>query len=57
MFGFDRGRTISTQSATAIASAAVAFGQEDDITVVTIERVANRETSFAEARAPMSAPA
>ncbi|MGA9584829.1 MAG: PP2C family protein-serine/threonine phosphatase [Terracidiphilus sp.] len=40
LFGFDRARIISTRSAAAIAAAAVEFGQEDDITVVTIERLA-----------------
>ena len=39
LFGFDRGRDISTQPAAAIADAAKAFGQEDDITVVSIQRV------------------
>jgi len=38
LFGFDRAKTISTQSAAAIVDAAVQFGQSDDITVVTIER-------------------
>jgi len=36
LFGFDRTRAISTQSAEAIAAAAQAFGQEDDITVLTL---------------------
>ncbi len=36
LFGFDRTRQISTQSAEAIAQAAQAFGQEDDITVLTV---------------------
>jgi len=40
LFGFDRARDISTQSATAIADAAVQFGQSDDITVLTIQRSA-----------------
>jgi phosphoserine phosphatase RsbU/P len=40
LFGFDRGREISTQPATAIVEAARQFGQQDDITVVTIERLA-----------------
>jgi phosphoserine phosphatase RsbU/P len=37
LFGFDRTQEISTQSAQAIADAAKAFGQEDDITVVTLQ--------------------
>ena len=40
LFGFDSTRAISTQSAAAIASAAQSFGQEDDITVLTIARTA-----------------
>jgi hypothetical protein len=40
LFGFDRARKMSLQSASAIADAARQFGQCDDITVVTIEREA-----------------
>ncbi|HEX4008046.1 MAG TPA: SpoIIE family protein phosphatase [Acidobacteriaceae bacterium] len=36
LFGFDRTRAISTQSAEQIAQAAQAHGQEDDITVLTL---------------------
>jgi Stage II sporulation protein E (SpoIIE) len=36
LFGFERARQISIQSAEAIAQAAQAFGQEDDITVLTL---------------------
>lgn len=39
LFGFDRTQAISGQSAAEIAQTAVQFGQSDDITVVTIERV------------------
>ena len=38
LFGFDRTRAISTESAEAIAAAARGFGQEDDITVLTLLR-------------------
>ena len=38
LFGFDRAKAISTEPAAAIAEAAQQFGQEDDITVVTVER-------------------
>jgi serine phosphatase RsbU (regulator of sigma subunit) len=38
LFGFDRARDLSSQPAAAIVEAAKQFGQEDDITVVTIER-------------------
>jgi phosphoserine phosphatase RsbU/P len=36
LFGFERTRAISMQSASSIASAAQAFGQEDDITVLIV---------------------
>lgn len=38
LFGFERTSVASTESAASIAQAALAFGQEDDITVVTILR-------------------
>ncbi len=38
LFGFDRTRSISRQTAEAIAAAARAYGQEDDITVLTLVR-------------------
>jgi Stage II sporulation protein E (SpoIIE) len=38
LFGFERSASLSTQHAEAIAEAAQAFGQEDDITVVTLAR-------------------
>ena len=40
LFGFDRARAISQASAAEIVEAAVNFGQSDDITVVTVERLA-----------------
>jgi hypothetical protein len=40
LFGFERARELSTRSAAEIADAARAFGQQDDITVVAISRVA-----------------
>jgi len=45
LFGFDRVRAISTETADAIVEKAVQFGQADDITVVTIKRLANSESS------------
>lgn len=39
LFGFDRTRSISAKSAERIADAAQEFGQEDDITVLTLARV------------------
>ena len=37
LFGFERTAAISNQSAHSIAQAAQAFGQEDDITVLTLQ--------------------
>lgn len=39
LFGFERSRQIATQPASAIVEAAKKFGQQDDITVVAIERI------------------
>ncbi len=57
LFGFDRARTISMQPAAAIVDAAVRFGQSDDITVVTIERLPTTESSDNVRNAPIHAPA
>jgi hypothetical protein len=40
LFGFERTADLSTQSAEKVAQAAQAFGQEDDITVLTLQRSA-----------------
>lgn len=40
LFGFERVHNLSNQSAFYIADAAKAFGQEDDITVLTVQRLA-----------------
>ncbi len=40
LFGFERGKALSTQPAAAIAAAARQFGQMDDITVVAVQRTA-----------------
>jgi len=45
LFGFDRTRALSTQSAEAIAQAAQQFGQEDDITVLTLNFVPSEVTA------------
>jgi hypothetical protein len=45
LFGFERSRELSTQPASVIAKSAECFGQQDDITVVTIQR----QASFIEA--------
>lgn len=41
LFGFDRVHNLSNQSAFYIAEAAKDFGQEDDITVITVRRLAH----------------
>jgi serine phosphatase RsbU (regulator of sigma subunit) len=40
LFGFERVHNLSSQTAFYIADAAKAFGQEDDITVLTVRRLA-----------------
>jgi phosphoserine phosphatase RsbU/P len=46
LFGFDRAAQVSTQPAAAVAESARAFGQEDDITVLTV-RFAPAEVLYA----------
>ena len=57
LFGFDRAGAISTQPAADIVKAATDFGQQDDITVITIERVAAGEEGSIRGVAPILAPA
>jgi Stage II sporulation protein E (SpoIIE) len=40
LYGFERTQSISNQSANAVAEAARQFGQEDDITVLSVSRIA-----------------
>jgi len=49
LFGFERVRELlrSTGSATEVASAAQSFGQEDDISVISVTRVASLEAMLA----------
>ena len=47
LYGFERTRTLSTQPAQVIAETARAFGQEDDITVLTLTPTANLEAAIA----------
>jgi hypothetical protein len=56
LFGFDRACAISTESAQNIADAAQRFGQEDDITVLTLKLVsAGSEATYPDE--PVPAPA
>jgi serine phosphatase RsbU (regulator of sigma subunit) len=48
LFGFERTRAISAQSAAAIAEAALKYGQADDITVVTLMRTKGGAATLAE---------
>ena len=57
LLGFDRAREISVQSASAIAEVAKSFGQQDDITVVVVERLGMEERSRREQTVSMLAPA
>ncbi len=52
LFGFERAVAISGQSAGQIAETAVAFGQEDDVTVLTIRRRITEEIASAADAAP-----
>ena len=47
LFGFERARTLTTHPAAAVADAAQKFGQEDDITVVSITRTLRDAASAA----------
>jgi phosphoserine phosphatase RsbU/P len=47
LYGFDRTQAISNQPANAIAEAATQFGQEDDITVLSVTRTVNLNPAMA----------
>jgi small neutral amino acid transporter SnatA (MarC family) len=47
LFGFERVQSISNQTAHTIAAAAQAFGQEDDISVLSVTRATNLEVVLA----------
>ncbi|MDE3186891.1 MAG: SpoIIE family protein phosphatase [Acidobacteriota bacterium] len=57
LFGFDRTAAIATEPPGAIASAAQRFGQEDDITVLTLTRLAAGRESPAPLAIPAAEPA
>jgi serine phosphatase RsbU (regulator of sigma subunit) len=57
LFGFERTAALSTQPAEAIAIAAQCFGQDDDITVLSLTRLAADEESAPLATAPTFSPA
>jgi sigma-B regulation protein RsbU (phosphoserine phosphatase) len=53
LYGFERTRTISKESANSIAATATQFGQEDDITVVTLTRESVEASASAELPVPL----
>lgn len=57
LFGFERARTISVQSAESIARAAQQHGQQDDITVLTVTRLTSEPQPFASRSALAPSPA
>lgn len=57
LYGFDRTAAISIQSAERIARTSQTFGQEDDITVLTLTRIAVGEKATTELIVPVLAPA
>jgi hypothetical protein len=57
LYGFERTGAISARSAEEIARAASTFGQEDDITVLTLTRLRAGEQSTTEPIAPVLSPA
>jgi serine phosphatase RsbU (regulator of sigma subunit) len=57
LFGFERTADISQDSAEKVAQAAQAFGQDDDITVLTLTRLPIGKLSTAHHAAPILSPA
>lgn len=56
LFGFARTQAISREKADQIAQTAQAFGQDDDITVLTISRVGLGEVAIVEVAMPGLSP-
>ena len=54
LFGFERTRAIAAESAEFIAQAAQDFGQEDDITVLTITRLPVDEKAMTQVTTALS---
>jgi hypothetical protein len=57
LLGFDRGRELSVQDAKAIVDAAKGFGQQDDMTVIIVERLAASEIQTIPQSIPVPATA
>jgi len=56
LFGFERTRELAAESAELIAQSAKGFGQEDDITVLTIARLTVGEKSITQVTTPTLSP-
>jgi len=56
LFGFDRTAGISTEPAEVVVRTAQAFGQDDDITVVTLSRVDEEARAASQVAASVLAP-
>lgn len=56
LFGFERTASVAAQSAENIAETVLAFGQQDDVTVLTIRRMRVAEGGAAQATAPLFTP-
>jgi hypothetical protein len=57
LFGFERTAALSIQPAEAVAARAQKFGQEDDITVLTLTRLEVEEVATPQIAAPIPSPA
>jgi hypothetical protein len=57
LFGFNRTTALSVESAAQVATIAQHFGQDDDITVLTLTRVGDGDAQRAQDTAPMLSPA
>jgi hypothetical protein len=57
LFGFERTAALSTDSAARIAQAAELFGQDDDITVLTLTRLPVGDESTVQSTVPVLSPA
>ncbi len=57
LFGFERAAAIAVQPAVEIAATARLFGQEDDITVLSVVRLSAEPSAAPEMRALTPAPA
>jgi len=57
LFGFERTAALSVESAETVAASAQQFGQDDDITVLTVTRLKAERTVSPQQTAPILSPA